>query len=318
MRKPNPRPTNLLRSRLRMSQLELLAAMGRTSSLSAAAREVNLTQPAASRLVNSLSVDLGITLFERGGRALVPTSAGLTLMRKAAEFLADLDRTQDELEAIEGGLVGTTSIGAGFASCYVLIPEAITLLAKNAPRIAVTVHEGAMNELVGQLREGIIDLIIGRFESETSFKDLEVENLYSPLVRVVCGVQHPLASKRNPSWAELLGESWILPESGTPMRGAVEALFRREGTRPRSALIESSAIPTNVALLSTLNVIWVLSEDVSEYFSRLGALHVLNVAPLEAPGSFILGHLSRRRMSPSTQRVRDCVLEAARKARGRR
>ena len=63
-RKPKAR----LLSRLRMSQLELLAAMQRTETLSAAAREVNLTQPAASRLLRTLACDLNIHLFERVGR----------------------------------------------------------------------------------------------------------------------------------------------------------------------------------------------------------------------------------------------------------
>jgi DNA-binding transcriptional LysR family regulator len=69
------RSGNLLRNRLRMSQIELLAAMERSPTLSAAARDVNLTQPAASRLLNTLTADLGIALFERVGRTLKASSA---------------------------------------------------------------------------------------------------------------------------------------------------------------------------------------------------------------------------------------------------
>src|SRR5258707_15628187 len=105
-----PRKTKArLLSRLRMSQLELLAAMDRSETLSAAAREVNLTQPAASRLLRTLASDLKIDLFERVGRTLKPTTAGRALVRKAASLLADLDRTQQGLEAIDGGLMGTTT-----------------------------------------------------------------------------------------------------------------------------------------------------------------------------------------------------------------
>ncbi len=83
MKGPLKRKTRLL-SRLRLSQLELLAAMERTETLSAAAREVNLTQPAASRLLRALASDLNINLFERVGRTLKPTTAGRMLVRKAA------------------------------------------------------------------------------------------------------------------------------------------------------------------------------------------------------------------------------------------
>lgn len=309
------RSGNLLRNRLRMSQIELLAAMERSPTLSAAARDVNLTQPAASRLLNTLTADLGIALFERVGRTLKPTAAGQALIRKAAEFVADLDRTQGDLEAIDDGLVGTISIGAGVSSCYVLVPRAVTLLLNATPRIAVSVREGAMDELTARLREGRIDLLVGRFENETPYQDIAIEKLYSPSVRVVCGPQHPLARKRNPTWKELLQESWILPESGTPMRSGVEALFRRQGLRPQASLVESSAIQANVALLNSLNLIWVLSEDVSEYFAGLGALHIVNVPELDAPGPFIVGHLRHRRLSPSAERMRECLFEAAAKSK---
>jgi len=71
---------NLLRNRLRMSQIELLAAMERSPTLSAAARDVNLTQPAGSRLLNTLATDLGIPLFELEGRSLKATAAGHALV----------------------------------------------------------------------------------------------------------------------------------------------------------------------------------------------------------------------------------------------
>src|SRR3954470_23752420 len=127
MKSPRRRKTRLL-SRLRPSQLELLAAMERTETLSAAAREVNLTQPAASRLLRTLASDLNIGLFERVGRTLKPTAAGRTLVRRAAGLIADIDRTQQELEAIDGGLIGAASIGAGVSSCYVIVPRALSLL----------------------------------------------------------------------------------------------------------------------------------------------------------------------------------------------
>jgi DNA-binding transcriptional LysR family regulator len=310
-KKSGRRSRTLLRSRLRMAQVELLAAMERSSTMSAAARAVNLTQPAASRLLNSLAADLGIVLFEHNGRSLRPTLAGQTLVRRAAQFLADIDRTQSDLEAIDNGLTGVTSIGAGVSSCYVLLPRAIALLAKRAPRIGITLQEAPMDELAARLREGRIDLLVGRFETETSLEDILVEKLYDPVVKVVCGPQHPLVRKRNPTWAQLLQEAWILPERGTPMRNAIEGIFAKKGVRPRDCLIESSVIQANVALLGRLNLFWILSEDVAQYFMHLGALHILDFPDLDAPGPFIVGHLRHRRLSPGAQRMKECLCEVA-------
>jgi DNA-binding transcriptional LysR family regulator len=298
-------------SRLRLSQLELLAAMDRTETLSAAAREVNLTQPAASRLLRELSSDLHVTLFERIGRVLQPTAAGRALIRKSVGFIADLDRTQQELEALDEGLIGTVSIGAGVSSCYVIVPTAIKLLMDQSPKIAVSVREGPMNELLARLRAGQIDLLVGRFGREQETPDIKTQDLYRPNVVAVCGVKNPLASCRSLQWEDLYDHSWIVPEAGTAMRSAVEAHFRKQRRRPRGALIESSSIQANVALLNASPLVWVLSTDVAKYFANMGALHILKVHELPAPGAFVLAQLSNRILSAAAEQLANCLRAAA-------
>jgi DNA-binding transcriptional LysR family regulator len=297
-------------SRLRLSQLELLAAMDRTDTLSAAAREVNLTQPAASRLLRELSSDLHIVLFDRIGRTLRPTAAGRALIRKSVSLIADLDRTQQEIEAIDGGLIGTVSIGAGVSSCYVIVPTALKLLMDDSSQIAVSVHEGPMDGLLARLRAGQIDLLIGRFSRDQDMSDIKTQDLYRPNVVAVSGVRHPLVSRRSLQWDDLYGYPWILPEAGTAMRSAVEAHFRKQKRRPIRALVESSSIQANVALLNTSELIWVLSLDVAKYFAELGALRILKVEPLPPPGAFVLAQLNGRILSPAAQKLADCLRTA--------
>ena len=67
--------------------------------------------------------------------------------------LCEIDRTQQELEAIDGGLVGTASVGTGVSSCYVIVPRALNLLLADAPRINVIVREGPIEYDV-DLRKG--------------------------------------------------------------------------------------------------------------------------------------------------------------------
>jgi DNA-binding transcriptional LysR family regulator len=305
-------PRKPLISRLRPSQLELLAAMDRTDTLSAAAREVNLTQPAASRLLRELSSDLRVVLFERVGRILRPTAAGRALIRRAVGFLAELDRTQDEIEAIDGGLIGTVRLGAGVSSCYVVVPTALRLLMQQSSEIAVSIREGAMDELLGRLRTGQIDLLVGRFGHDQDMSDINTEDLYRPNVVAVCGVRHPFASRPTLEWDELYEQPWILPEAGTAMRSAIESHFRKTKRRPIKALVESSSIQANVALLDTSHFIWVLSFDVATYFANLGALHILKVEQLPAPGAFVLARLNNRILPPAAEKLADCLRAAGR------
>jgi len=305
-----------LRTRLRMRQLELLAALDHAPTLSAAAREVNLSQPAASKLLNTLAADIGVALFERAGRTLRPTAAGRALLRRAATFVGDLDRAQGELDAIGAGLIGSISLGAGVGSCYALVPRALDLLLDKAPNIAVRVREGTIDELLAGLRGGRFDLIVGRLDVTGAERALAVEELYNPSTNIVCGPRHALARVSRPTWPDVFGYEWILPETGTPMRSGVEALFGRLHQRPKRTLIESSSIQTNVALMAERDLLWVLSSDIAGYFAELGALRILPLPRLAGPSPLVLVHMRDRGLSPASQRLADCLKRAARDLRG--
>ena len=165
-----------------MRQLELLAALEHVPTLSAAAREAGLSQPAASKLLGALSDDLAIDLFEKAGRSLRPTAAGRALIRHAANLIGNLDRAQAEIEAIESGLSGTVAVGAGIGACYVLMPRALSLLLDQAPDVVVTMREGAMEEHFAMLRDGRLDLVIGRVEPALVDRDFAMDELYDPAI----------------------------------------------------------------------------------------------------------------------------------------
>ncbi|MBX3551230.1 MAG: LysR family transcriptional regulator [Pseudolabrys sp.] len=300
----------MLRRRVRLRQLELLAALARAPTLSAAARAVNLSQPAASKLLNRLAADLGVALFERAGRTLRPTAAGQALLRRAAALIGDLDRAQDELGAIGEGLVGSARLGAGVGSCYVLVPHALVDLLDGAPDISVTVREGTIGELLGGLRAGHFDLVVGRLDTPLTDRTLAVEELYDPPMQVVCGPRHPLVRRRDLRWGDVADAEWVLPEDGTPMRRGLDALFRRLHRPPRRALIESSSVQTNVALLSQRDLLWVLSADIADYFARFGALRVLPLPRLQGPSPLVLAYLRDRSLSPAAARLRDSFKRA--------
>jgi DNA-binding transcriptional LysR family regulator len=300
-----------LRRMVRLAHLELLAAMQHAPTLSAAARAAGVAQPAASRLLRELVEGTGIELFEKFGRTLRPTPSGRLVLQSASRLIADLDRLEEELEAVDKGLMGTVSLGAGVAPCFVLVPRAINLLAQNAPKIFVRLREGGMEEFTEKLREGQIDLLIGRIENPGRYNDLVLEELYDPPMKIVCRPGHPLARKRKVSLAEAINGNWLLPESGTAMRRGVEGLFKTEKMWPVECLIESSSIQANVALLNASDVVWILSADIAAYFEKLGQLNILPVPQLRGPGPVLLVSLKTRNVSAPVARLRDCLRIAA-------
>ena len=306
------RRANLLRRRIRLRQLDLLAAFESARTLSAAARSVHLSQPAASKLLNTLGADLGIKLFERAGRTLRPTAAGQALIRRAATVIGNLERTQAELDAIQDGLVGLVTIGAGMGASYVLVPKALVLLLAEAPNITVEVREGPMDELLSLLRGGRLDMVVGRVDPDLIEQDLALDELYDPPMCVVAGPRHPLARARRVAWSTLLAQEWILPQAGTPTRGRLEHQFRQLRQRPMHCFVESSSIQTNVMLLGERHMLWVLSIDIAAQLTEFGLLRILPAGLLGGPAPLATVHLRDRALPPAALRVAQCVQKAGR------
>jgi DNA-binding transcriptional LysR family regulator len=301
-----------LRRRITLRQLELLAALERGLTLSAAAAEVKLSQSAASRLLNVAARDLGVDLFRRAGRRLEPTPVGHALIARAARLIGDLDRAQTELAAIRDGRIGSVTLGAGAGASYALAPRALTLLLDRAPGVVVVLREGSVEELLSLLHDGRLDLIVGRIEPAHLHRDLEVHDLYDPAICVVTGPRHPLSRRRTVSWNMLLKQHWILPQANTPMRGWIENTFRQLGERPQACPIESSSIPANVALLGERNLLWPVSIDIAARFVDAGLLHILPTPRLTGAGALLAVQWRLRPLSPAAQRMLECIRIASR------
>lgn len=306
---------SFFRRRVTLRQLELLAAFERAPNLSLAARAVNLSQPAASKLLSALAADLGIQLFERAGRELRPTEAGRALVRRAARFLGDLDRTHAELTSIQAGLSGSITVGAGFGACYALVPRAFGLLLSQAPNITIGLREGPISELMALLRDRRIDLLVGRVDPALIGDDLKAEELYDPPMRIVGSCAHPLARLRRVDWPQLLAQEWILPERSTPTRSAIERAFQKCGARPERCRIESSSIQANVAMLGARPLLWPVSADIATALAKSGALCVLRTPRLPRSGALMMIYCRDAELSPLATRLGECFRNTGQRLR---
>ncbi|WP_206021020.1 LysR family transcriptional regulator [Antarcticimicrobium luteum] len=126
-------------------------------SLSAAARALDLTQPTLGRQVAALEETLGVQLFDRTGRALQLTRAGLELLeqvRRMGDAAGEFSLVATgQSEAVEGHV----TITAGDIFAAYLLPPALTRLAREAPGITVEV---VASNAVQNLRRREADIAI--------------------------------------------------------------------------------------------------------------------------------------------------------------
>src|ERR1044072_9798173 len=119
-----------LRARLKTRQLMLLIAIGDEGNIHRAAEILNMSQPAASKLLKDLEDVLGISLFERLPRGMRPTWYGETMIRHARIALSSLTQAGSELEALKTGGFGEVSVGAVTGPAVSLVRQAGGLAAR--------------------------------------------------------------------------------------------------------------------------------------------------------------------------------------------
>ena len=282
MTKPPP-ASWLLRSRLKIRQLMLLSSLGELGNLRRAAAELGMTQPAATKLLRELEAALNVELFERSRRGMKPTVFGEAMIRRARGLLTDLDGVRDEIAALSIGAQGTLALGTISSTASELVPRAVAALLERHPGVGVSLVEGSNDALMAMLRDGEIDMMVGRVMGGAALDEVDLRVLHEDEFVVVCGPRHPLLNVKRIELADLIRQRWILPKSSAPVRQRLDILFTgKGGGRPRNA-VESTSLLTNLAMLQESNMVTVMPADLVRQFSRSGLIKPL---PVPLPGLF--------------------------------
>lgn len=263
--------------RLKLRQLLLVRALADSGNLRRSATALNLTQPAATRMLQELEETLGLKLFERSPRGMAPTPFGEAMIRHAGAVLADLDSAREELSALAEGSHGRVAVGTLMSTASLLLPRAIARAKARAPRLQVTVQEGTHDHLLDALLKGDLDLMLGRVLPGTAQEAVTAEILYREEFRVVCGTANPLA-RRRAKLRELVDRPWILPPAHVPLRQRLDALFLSNAGRRPADLVESVSVLTNLTLLRESDALGVLPAETARHYAKLGLLAELPVS----------------------------------------
>ncbi|MBC2727243.1 LysR family transcriptional regulator [Desulfosporosinus sp.] len=149
-------------------QLRYFLAIAKEENITRAAKNLNMEQPPLSRQLKLLEEELGIILFERSGKKIRLTQAGLILQERAKNLLHQFNETMTEIKEIDQGLQGTLSIGSVF-SCVSLLPPKIKKFHERYPRVLFKLLEGDHVPLGEYLEKRTVELVITRLPFESNY-----------------------------------------------------------------------------------------------------------------------------------------------------
>ena len=267
-------PTAQLLNRLRMRQVALLLAIGQHRTLRAAAAQLGLTQPAATKMLQELESAMGHALFDRVGRGLQLTAAGHCVLAYFEGLQGHFDALTRELGELEQGSAGKLCIGSIMAASPAVLTQALIRLKALYPLLTIEITVDTSDRLSDALRRGDLDLVIGRVP-DTNAGAFSFSPIAEEALSIVASPQHPLAGQTRVAWAELLAYPWILQPHGSPMREVMEHEFKNQRSPLPRGLIETASILTTTNLIGNSDMLAVMPTEVAERYEAHGLLACL-------------------------------------------
>lgn len=261
-----------------MSRLRAFLALADAGSYSGASLSTGISLPSLHRAVNDLSLALRRSLVERRGRAVFLTDAGLKLARSLRLGLVELSTGLAELAALQGRETRRISIGAMPLSRAQVLPVAIALFLSRRPNIRFSIIEGSRAELLGPLRDGALDLMVGALREPLTEPDLVQEALFRDSPVVVGRKGHPLEGRAS-TLLELAEYQWVIAAPGAPLRSAWEKMFLEAGLSLPPVPVETGSVMTIRQLLVGSEYLSLLSKEQIAVELEAGWLSVLCEAP---------------------------------------
>jgi DNA-binding transcriptional LysR family regulator len=300
-----------IRARLKTRQLLLLVTLADEGNINRASQVLNMTQPAASKLLKDLEEMLDVRLFDRLPRGMRPTWYGETMIRHARMALASLSEAHDEIEALKAGRFGQVSVGAITAPGMTLLPPAVAQVKKEHPSLRVSLQIETSDVLMERMAQGKLDMVIGRLFERHDKSDLRYEALVEEPVSAIARPGHPLLAVPKLGLRDLVSAGWIVPAAGSVLRHRFELMFQEEGLDAPVSLVETSALLFLTKMLQQSDLLGVVASDVARYYAEHGMVALL---PIQLPckmDAFGLITRSDKLLSPAAKVMLRALKNAA-------
>ncbi|ESR24894.1 LysR family transcriptional regulator [Lutibaculum baratangense] len=231
----------LFRMQVDVSRLRALVSVHNLGSVQGAAHLLSVTQPAVSSSIRALETDLGVALFVRTPRGMIPTPAGASVAMASRRILSELRRIDDDIASLRGAPSGLVCIGGLAYSRNAVLPRAIKEVVGRFPQIVVRTVEGPLDSLLVAMHAGEVDVIICARPEAVMLEGVKVETLLRDRMKLFVSRDHPLAGRKAVPAGEVLDYPFILPPVGTVTRALLVSTFRAVAGRDPEGAVETSS-----------------------------------------------------------------------------
>lgn len=280
---------------MRLNQIRDFVAVADHGSLRAAARSVGVSQPALTKSIRQLEVELRVQLLQRSSRGVAPTRAGKAFLARARAVRSELRKVEDDLDSLRGGAEGSVAFGIAPAACMLIVPEAMLHFRRQHPHARVRIVEGVNTALLALVRDETLDFTIGQKPTAKLDPALRFRPLFTPKLVVAARAGHPLAQAR--SLRELKDAQWLMFYA--PGTGAMlERVFEQIGVALPHNVVQCESYAAALALMAKTDALGlVIPQLMTEPYAQrfLRRIEIVESVPAPVIGLYARAdaHLTR-------------------------
>lgn len=253
-----------------LRHLEIFRAVCQRESITAAAEQLNMTQPAVSQAIRELESFYGARLFERMNRRVYITESGRTLLQYADTILSQFQDSVQVLQEVRHG--GACRFGVHITFGETRLPAILKQLRTRLPQVSLRAFVGNSRKNEDMLLRNELDFAV--VDNVTLSPSLTVRPLCRELMAAVCRPDYRSGDRI--SLEELSRERLLLRESGSGTRSSIDGVFQAIGA-PASAFLDSASTSALLECARQGLGITILARSLVEEELRRGTLKELTV-----------------------------------------
>jgi DNA-binding transcriptional LysR family regulator len=219
---------------LSFRQLEIVRAVCRQGSVTAAAAALGISQPAVSMMLRECTAETGFPLFQRRQGRLQPTAELRLILRDLDQVFDGMERIGRLMEDMRDASIGTLQLAATPTLADNLLPRALALFRRSRPRVQITIQAMDNTGVVGQVLQERVDL--GLVLSPVGEQDVRLIELCTRPLVCVLPPDNPLAQRGTVALQDLAPHPLISFSRSLPLGNLVERCFRDAGIARRIAI----------------------------------------------------------------------------------
>ncbi len=288
-----------------LRQLDTFLAVAEAMSVSRAAERLHVTQPAVSMQLRQLEQTLGSPLLEPSGRGIALTDAGAELREYARRVVFQLTELDNVMAERRGAYRGRIELAVVTTAKY-FVPMLLVRFRKKFPKIEIGLRVHNREAILQLLAKNEVDLIVmGRVPDE-------LECVAAPFATnplgIVCAPDHPLSRRRNINLRTLKDQDFVVRETGSGTRLAMERLFAKHRIKPRIVMEIPSNETIKQAVMAGMGLSF-LSLRTARQEIAAGHLALLDVQGLPLVRHWYITRLKIKRLSPAASEFERFLLE---------